>query len=224
MIVQHMNFCVRPHRLTSLQSTSLISTHASVKVLSLICATWFIKATAYMVLNLSIQNCRIVLGHRLITFLGLINGLVHLNHAFKVEHLFIYNIWLISGIYYLSRTQEEEALQKLYTLHNNETSAYPNTSEEEEDAPLKSAADVLFTERMKIKFNEWRNSIVSNQRVDDHRSENFKFADQFQTVFFKMRPAIMLNGFTSHQLKLIRQVLFDFFITLEYRDSWTFDL
>nr|CAE05998.4 OSJNBa0016O02.8 [Oryza sativa Japonica Group] len=113
-------------------------------------------------------------------------------------------------------TQEEEALQKLYTLHNNETSAYPNTSEEEEDAPLKSAADVLFTERMKIKFNEWRNSIVSNQRVDDHRSENFKFADQFQTVFFKMRPAIMLNGFTSHQLKLIRQILRTHFRDLVY--------
>nr|XP_015636518.1 poly(A)-specific ribonuclease PARN [Oryza sativa Japonica Group] len=135
---------------------------------------------------------------------------------FLAKYQFDFNTCFREGIYYLSRTQEEEALQKLYTLHNNETSAYPNTSEEEEDAPLKSAADVLFTERMKIKFNEWRNSIVSNQRVDDHRSENFKFADQFQTVFFKMRPAIMLNGFTSHQLKLIRQILRTHFRDLVY--------
>uniref|UniRef100_A0A0E0KRN7 Uncharacterized protein n=1 Tax=Oryza punctata TaxID=4537 RepID=A0A0E0KRN7_ORYPU len=88
---------------------------------------------------------------------------------FLAKYQFDFNTCFREGIYYLSRTQEEEALQKLYTLHNNETSAYPNTSEEGEDVPLKSAADVLFTERMKIKFNEWRNSIVSNQRVDDHR-------------------------------------------------------
>jgi hypothetical protein len=32
--------------------------------------------------------------------------------------------------------------------------------------------------------------------------------DQFETVFLKMPPAIMLNGFISHQLKLIQQVTF----------------
>uniref|UniRef100_J3LYQ7 Uncharacterized protein n=2 Tax=Oryza brachyantha TaxID=4533 RepID=J3LYQ7_ORYBR len=135
---------------------------------------------------------------------------------FLAKYQFDFNTCFREGIYYLSRTQEEKALQKLYALHNNETSAYPNTSEEEEDVPLKSAADILFTERMKIKFNEWHKSIVSNQRVDDHRSGNFKFTDQFQTVFFKMRPAIMLNGFTSHQLKLIQQILKKHFKDLVY--------
>ncbi|KAF0890466.1 hypothetical protein E2562_002835 [Oryza meyeriana var. granulata] len=135
---------------------------------------------------------------------------------FLAQYQFDFNTCFREGIYYLSRTQEEEALQKLYTLHHNETSAYPNTSEEEEDVPLKSTGDVLFTERMKIKFNEWHNSIVSNQRVDDHRSENFKFTDRFQTVFFKTRPAILLNGFTSHQLKLIRQILRKHFKDLVY--------
>uniref|UniRef100_A0A0D9W610 Uncharacterized protein n=1 Tax=Leersia perrieri TaxID=77586 RepID=A0A0D9W610_9ORYZ len=135
---------------------------------------------------------------------------------FLANYQFDFNTCFREGIYYLSRTQEEEALQKLYKLHHNDISAYPNTCEEEEDTPLKSAADILFTERMKIKFNEWRNSIVGNQRVDGHGSENIKFADQFQTVFFKMRPAVMLDGFTSHQLNLIRQVLRKRFRDLVY--------
>ncbi|CAM0904263.1 unnamed protein product [Alopecurus aequalis] len=63
-------------------------------------------------------------------------------------------------------------------------------------------------ERMKIRFSEWRDAISSKSRVDNNLLGNNKFStDQFQTVFFKMRPAIMLNGFTSHQLKLIQQVL-----------------
>ncbi|XP_066343043.1 poly(A)-specific ribonuclease PARN-like isoform X2 [Miscanthus floridulus] len=63
-------------------------------------------------------------------------------------------------------------------------------------------------ERMKMNFKEWRDVIVSKPMVDNHLSGNIKCcAGQFQTVFFKMRPAIMLNGFSSHQLKLIQQVL-----------------
>ncbi|CAM0904264.1 unnamed protein product [Alopecurus aequalis] len=104
--------------------------------------------------------------------------------------------------------QEEEALQKLNILHHDAISASPNTFEEGEDVPLKSTADLLFTERMKIRFSEWRDAISSKSRVDNNLLGNNKFStDQFQTVFFKMRPAIMLNGFTSHQLKLIQQVL-----------------
>jgi hypothetical protein len=124
--------------------------------------------------------------------------------------LSIYSISLISGISYLSRAQEEEALEKLNVLNHDAMSASPNTSGEGEDAPLKSTADLLFTERMKIRFNEWRDAIRSNSRVDNNLSGSNKFGtDQFQTVFFKMRPAVMLNGFTSHQLKLIQQVLTD---------------
>lgn len=122
------------------------------------------------------------------------------------EYLFIYDIWLISGISYLSRAQEEEAIQKLNLLHQDQTSASSTTSEEDGDMPLKSVADILFTERMKNNFKEWRDLLVS--KSDGHFSEYTKCATgQFQTVFFKMRPAIMLNGFSSHQLKLIQQVL-----------------
>lgn len=82
---------------------------------------------------------------------------------------------------------------------------------------LKSTADLLFTERMKIRFNEWRDAISTNPRVDNHKLGSNKFStDQFQTVFFKMRPAIMLDGFTSHQLKLIQQVLRKNFRDLMY--------
>lgn len=102
-------------------------------------------------------------------------------------------------------------------MYHDQISVSPNNSEEEGDVPLKSAADLLFTERMKIKFNEWRDAIISNPRVDSHWSGNIRFStDQFQTVFFKIRPAIMLNGFTSHQLKLIRQVLRKNFRDLVY--------
>ncbi|CAL5031570.1 unnamed protein product [Urochloa decumbens] len=113
------------------------------------------------------------------------------------------------------RAQEEEALQKINLLHQDETSASSTTSEGDGDMPLKRAADILFTERMKNNFKEWRDVIVS--KPDSHLSKNIKCtAGQFQTVFFKMRPAIMLNGFSSHQLQLIQQVLRKNFRDLVY--------
>jgi len=81
--------------------------------------------------------------------------------------------------------------------------------------PLERAADILFTERMKMNFKEWRDVIVS--KPDSHLLGNSEcVAGQFQTVFFKMRPAIMLNGFSSHQLQLIQQVLRKNFRDLVY--------
>ncbi|CAN6239777.1 unnamed protein product [Urochloa humidicola] len=95
------------------------------------------------------------------------------------------------------------------------TSASSTTSEGDGDMILKRAADILFTERMKINFKEWRDVIVS--KPDNHLSGNIKCtAGQFQTVFFKMRPAIMLNGFSSRQLQLIQQVLRKNFRDLVY--------
>uniref|UniRef100_A0ACD5V6Z9 Uncharacterized protein n=2 Tax=Avena sativa TaxID=4498 RepID=A0ACD5V6Z9_AVESA len=136
---------------------------------------------------------------------------------FLAKYQFDFNTCFHEGISYLSRAQEEEALQKFNMLHHDATSASPNTSEEGEDVPLKSTADLLFTERMKIRFSEWRDTIRSNSRVDNNLLGSNKFStDQFQTVFFKMRPAIMLNGFTSHQLKLIQQVLRKNFRDLMY--------
>jgi poly(A)-specific ribonuclease len=134
--------------------------------------------------------------------------------------LFIYNVWLIPGISYLSRAQEEKALQKLNLMYQDQSASSSTTSQEDLDTPLKSAADILFTERMKMKFNEWRDMIISRPIVDSHLSENIKFSPgQFQTVFFKMRPAIMLNGFSSHQLKLIQQVVLNSLAAMEYSDE-----
>ncbi|CAL5026989.1 unnamed protein product [Urochloa decumbens] len=125
---------------------------------------------------------------------------------FLAKYQFDFNTCFREGISYLSRAQEEEVLQKINLLHQDGTSASSTTPEGDGDMPLKRAADILFTERMKINFKEWRDAIVS--KPDDHLSGNIRCtAGQFQTVFFKMRPAIMLNGFSSHQLQLIQQVL-----------------
>jgi poly(A)-specific ribonuclease len=105
-------------------------------------------------------------------------------------------------------------------MYQAQSASSSTTSQEDVDMPLKSAADILFTERMKIKFNEWRDVIISKPIVDSHLSENIKFSSgQFQTVFFKMRPAIMLNGFSSHQLKLIQQVVLNTLTAMEYSDE-----
>jgi poly(A)-specific ribonuclease len=134
--------------------------------------------------------------------------------------LFIYNVWLIPGISYLSRAQEEEALQKLNLMYQDQSASSKTTSQEDLDTPLKSVADILFTERMKMKFNEWRDMIISRSIVDSHLSENIKLSPgQFQTVFFKMRPATLLNGFSSHQLTLIQQVVLNSLAAMEYSDE-----
>lgn len=118
----------------------------------------------------------------------------------------IHNIWLISGISYLSRAQESEALQNLSSTYEDD---FLNSSSEEcIEIPIMSTADLLFTERMKIRFQEWRDGILrrpSEVCPLDGNPDDTKM--QFQTVFFKMRPAVTLDGFTSHQLKLIKLVM-----------------
>ncbi|KAJ1271421.1 hypothetical protein BS78_06G127300 [Paspalum vaginatum] len=136
---------------------------------------------------------------------------------FLAKYQFDFNTCFCEGISYLSRAQEEEALQKLNLLHQGRTAASSTTSEKDVDMPLNSAADILFTKRMKMNFKEWRDVVVSKPMADSNLSGNIKCTlGQFQTVFFKMRPAIMLNGFSSHQLKLIQQVLRKNFRDLVY--------
>lgn len=75
------------------------------------------------------------------------------------------------------------------------------------DIPLVRVADVLFTERMKKKLSEWRDGLLQNRDGGlQHQSHSDELKQQLQTVFFKMRPALSLTGFTSHQLKLIKMV------------------
>ncbi|XP_020274491.1 poly(A)-specific ribonuclease PARN isoform X2 [Asparagus officinalis] len=104
------------------------------------------------------------------------------------------------------RAQEAEALQKLSSSYEDRLSN--SNPEEWVEIPTGSTSDLLFTERMKIRFQEWRDGIIRHPNGVCPLEENPDSKKlQFQTIFFKMRPAVQLNGFNSHQLKLIKLVL-----------------
>ncbi|KAH7689053.1 Ribonuclease CAF1 protein [Dioscorea alata] len=127
---------------------------------------------------------------------------------FLAKYQFDFNACIHEGISYLSRAQEAEALSKLSSAYENELTNSTNTSQENLEIPIVSTADLLFTERIKNRFHEWRNGIMKNSCTDHYlKEEPGCVMSQFQTVFFKMRPAVELNGFNSHQMKLIQLVL-----------------
>lgn len=69
-------------------------------------------------------------------------------------------------------------------------------------------ADVLFKERMKNRLHEWRDRLLSERNMEFQGQEGSNdYQRQFQTIFFKMRPALTLSDFTSHQIRLIRLVI-----------------
>lgn len=114
--------------------------------------------------------------------------------------------WVCSGISYLSRGQESKALRRLRLAYEDESNL-----KEVRDAPLVKMADTLFTERMKNTFTEWRDGLLRNrnggskfQGISNDRQQHL------ETIFFKMCPALSLNGFTSHQLRLIQLVKYFF--------------
>lgn len=83
-------------------------------------------------------------------------------------------------------------------------------SKEVKDKRLNRMADVLFTERIKIRFSGWCDGLLRDRSGGlplQWTSDNSK--QQFKTIFFKMRPALNLTGFTSHQLRLIKLVMCD---------------
>ncbi|KAJ0101365.1 hypothetical protein Patl1_03932 [Pistacia atlantica] len=107
---------------------------------------------------------------------------------FLAKYQFDFNACFHEGVSYLSREQEEEALGYMNSLYEDKLWDSWGDLKEARDMPLVNIADV-----------------VSND------SEQ-----QFQTIFYKMRPAISLNGFTSHQLKLIQLVVNKHFKDLVY--------
>lgn len=113
----------------------------------------------------------------------------------------------ISGISYLSRGQVDEARKRLISPKGDQLTHPSHNLRETTDLPLVRVADVLFTERMKKRLGEWRDDLLQN-RVGGSQEEKVPddLNQQFRTVFFKMRPALSLDGFTSHQLSLIRMV------------------
>lgn len=104
--------------------------------------------------------------------------------------------------------------------YQNKLSATSVDFKENREVPSLNMVDVLFTERMKNRFREWLDGLLNPHNGGLQFQESKSDAKpQFHTIFFKMRPALSLNGFTSRQLKLIKLVMlilssFDYFIFL----------
>lgn len=122
--------------------------------------------------------------------------------------------WLIAGVSYLSRWQEDEALRRLNLRYEDEL------SEQARDVPLFSITDILFSERMKNRLREWRDGLLKDTSGGSQLEGSFlnDSNQQFQNIFYKMRPALSLNGFTSHQLRLIQSVMLLYLLLLSVAD------
>ncbi|KAL5548636.1 hypothetical protein UlMin_003867 [Ulmus minor] len=130
---------------------------------------------------------------------------------FLAKYQFDFNACIREGISYLSRRQEGEALKRLKLVYEDEN------LKEVRDIPLVNMVDILFTERMKNKFSEWHDGLSRPQNTGfQFQGGSNDSKQQFQTIFFKMRPAISLNGFSSHQLRLIQLVIRKNFDDLSY--------
>ncbi|KAI8010396.1 Poly(A)-specific ribonuclease PARN [Camellia lanceoleosa] len=134
---------------------------------------------------------------------------------FLAKYQFDFNQCIHEGISYLSRGQQDEALRHLQMRYEDDLSEL--YLREARDTALVRIADVLFTERMKNRISEWREGLLQSGNSGSKFQESTNdFSQQFQTIFFKMRPALLLNGFTSHQLRLIQLVTVKHFENLVY--------
>ncbi|XVF77070.1 hypothetical protein PTKIN_Ptkin14bG0010300 [Pterospermum kingtungense] len=136
---------------------------------------------------------------------------------FLAKYQFDFNTCIKEGISYLSREQEDEARKRLKSLYGDQLTDLSHGLNENMDLPLVRVTDILFTERMKKRLSEWRDELLQHKVAgpqDQRASDDLN--QQFQTVFFKMRPALRLNGFTCHQLSLIRMVTRKHFKDLTY--------
>lgn len=105
----------------------------------------------------------------------------------------------------MSRRQEEDAIKMLYDEEG---------VVEADDFKLVRLAHVLFAERMKNKLNEWRSDLLHCRNASSESPGSS--TQSTETVFYHMRPALSLKGFTSHQLRVIRLVLGKHFRDLVY--------
>ncbi|GAV68828.1 CAF1 domain-containing protein [Cephalotus follicularis] len=136
---------------------------------------------------------------------------------FLAKYQFDFNVCISEGVSYLSRKQEDEALRHMKSLHDEESLHSLCYLKEIRDIPSMSMADILFTERMKSKLSEWREGLVRNVKGGAQFHEGLNDSkQQYQTIFFKMRPALVLKEFTSHQLRLIQLVTKKHFNNLVY--------
>lgn len=113
-------------------------------------------------------------------------------------------------------------MRTLHIVYDDELLELRRNSREARDTPVVRIADFLFTERMKNRISEWRDGLLLNRNGGFETQESSNdTTQQLQTIFFKMRPALLLNGFTSHQLRLIQLVMihnFSFFFHICYLD------
>ncbi|KAK9144950.1 hypothetical protein Sjap_004853 [Stephania japonica] len=136
---------------------------------------------------------------------------------FLAKYQFDFNACIREGVSYLSRAQEATALSRLNSSNQDDESSNEGWRlKEGGDAELVSFADILFTERMKERISQWRNSLLSNTKGVQSEENSNDLNAKFQTVFFKMRPSIRLDGFTSRQHRLIQQVIRKHFKDLAY--------
>ncbi|KAG5027389.1 Poly(A)-specific ribonuclease PARN [Glycine max] len=134
---------------------------------------------------------------------------------FLAKYQFDFNACIHEGISYLSREQEREALRSLNSTYDSSEWSDIGKLKNVRDIPLLSTADILFTARMKNKFGEWRDGLFQEQNQED-QIQGISKDSKFQVTFFEMHPALRLNGFTSHQLKLIQLVIRKHFKDLSY--------
>ncbi|KAL0864131.1 hypothetical protein Bca101_043249 [Brassica carinata] len=125
---------------------------------------------------------------------------------FLAKYQFDFNTCIHEGISYLSRRQEEDATKRFEMLYDDEEGVVQT-----EHVKL---ADVLFADRMKKKLNEWRSELLHSRNASSESSNGS--TQSAETVFYHMRPALSLKGFTSHQLRVIRLVLGKHFRDLVY--------
>ncbi|KAF3453299.1 hypothetical protein FNV43_RR03739 [Rhamnella rubrinervis] len=135
---------------------------------------------------------------------------------FLAKYQFDFNACIREGISYLSKRQEAEALRRLNLAYEDELSVSWSNLKEVRDIPLVNMADILFTERMKNGFREWRDGLILPHNGELQFQGCTSASKQFETTFFKMRPALSLNGFNSHQLRLIQLVIREHFKDLSY--------
>ncbi|KAK0602730.1 hypothetical protein LWI29_036419 [Acer saccharum] len=124
---------------------------------------------------------------------------------FLAKYQFDFNACIHEGVSYLSREQEVEALKRANLIYEDGLS---DSLKEARDMPVVNVVDVLFSERMKNRLSEWRVGLLQERNGGFEFQGNSNDSEQqFRTVFFKMRPAVSLNGFSSHQLRLIQLVV-----------------
>lgn len=118
---------------------------------------------------------------------------------------------------YLSKRQEDEALRHLSLTNGDELSEPGSCLKAVKDMPLVRTSDVFFTERLRNRISEWRGWLLQpGSNMANHQDNSNGSNRHYESTFYKMRPALQLNGFTSHQLKLIELVTKKHFEDIAY--------